>query len=541
MNKRILHAMNTILTKPQTVEGLGEVELHGTVNEPAHLLDVHGRSEQVVQEQGKNLADLTKFAANNNSDLKIENNSITANTDFFIYVTFKAKAGEVYYAKATVYDVQSDKTLVKNLIPYYWHGYATKGNVPEDVIKTDGYTLYILQDVECDLLVYNVKTGENRETVFSEIMISKEDILYEPFQPAMPSPEYPSEIYSTGGKLESHGWNLFDKETMVISNTTLKGDVFTRLPQTYDSIIANKYWIPEPSQDYTVFIDVLSDIQSYELSIKSDDRFYFDKQITYLKKGKNYVHVRTRDSFENVTIGSLWLAGPKIDREIKFKLQILKGHVNDVPYDRYRASSISLPELRCITDTNGNVVAEDILYIDREQKRAWVERQVESIILTGEEKYENAWYPNITCNIKKYANYNAKMICNYGTEARNGNITGTNICFSKSDAYWHWASADEAKAWIKERYENGNPVVVQYALLTPEIEELPYEPLQMSQYYTKITAESEVQPMIKIIANSLKIRGGYLLSRIIAAVPSKLVLTKQSTRTKIDARRWCYA
>lgn len=532
MLKRMLHAANTVLTKEQTVEGIGEVILRDTVNEPAHLVEVHGRSEQKVQEQGKNLLDDTEaYFMNASSNMLIRPVPALAPFVFdgdkraFGFV-IRVKPNTEYTFKMNGIEAQGlgQQIICTTEFAEYgnWDFYnlVLQTNVGDDTVifTTTNSTHAIL----CGVWFYPTpEAGTKISFENAQLELGSVATDYEPFRPAMPSPEYPSEIRNAGGKLASNGWNLFDREKMIEFSTGKNQIMY--IPITL-----------KPNTAY-VFRDNYGEWngKGVFLSIRcggnTDDTSHNVANIVDSNLGnrKEYIFITNESTMYYLRF---WKDPMNEILSLASEIELKEFCNKDTSYDCYRGSSITLPALRSIPDG-----IEDVLRVDGQTRRAWVERKVNEYKVTGRENefiftsgvYDRGSSTNVAidtshnvhaikggsnkaylCNCLKHVSsvWNTNGAVGYCVNVNQIHLRFPNTLLGVADDD---DSNAKKQAWInyvRSKYDSGNPITVCAPLENPVIEELPYEPLLMSQYYTSITAESEVQPMISV--NCLKICGG---------------------------------
>ncbi|MFI3325882.1 MAG: hypothetical protein R3Y35_06885 [Clostridia bacterium] len=172
------------------------------------------------------------------------------------------------------------------------------------------------------------------------------------------------------------------------------------------------------------------------------------------------------------------------------------------------SSSITIPNLYAIRDSNGNVIAQDTLYIDKEQKRMWVEQYFYEKTFTGTE----GWYyassaHNYAFGITAYSyDVNSGNLSSvYSTEYRGIHlnyryidktifINSAGIIITDSN----YTSTDLWKQYLSELYNSNTPLTAICQLKTPRTVELDYENLNTFPYITNIVSNSNVIPSIEV-------------------------------------------
>lgn len=333
-------------------------------------------------------------------------------------------------------------------------------------------------------------------------------------QPAMPSTEYPSEIISVNGEMASCGWNLLDcnPNSWLIGCATSWGAV----PGTkYDLVTKNheSHAVVEiPVLKNTKYGMFNFDTEHYRIYriIESDDDGLGWRNHAYYAYSINIeagffvtTEHTTKLIFEISTIPDSDGNTPPITEELIKAAPIIVQEgattISDFkPYDHYRGNSITLPTLRSLPDGT-----KDVLYVDRKNQRAWVERKIGETVLDGSERtwkiyYENenkhVYEVNINNALRNWSSLNVYCSHFKSETGRNmyiGDYTGsacsilqnTRCLFGSTDRTGIFESIDTFKAFLNE-----NPVTVQYGLIDPIIEELPYSDylLETEQYQTNI-------------------------------------------------------
>lgn len=218
-------------------------------------------------------------------------------------------------------------------------------------------------------------TGDSWQLQQEEIKDTDGNVI----QPAMPSPEHPSEIHSVSGEAVSCGWNYIGKNVDWIKGTYLYYQI--------------------PANDFTLLLldnDKDADISGVYLALTvTGDYGTPGNTVTWLINNGNLRMTELNNKKERYKYIAIFTATQEILDKLfrRFKLMIFSGE--RLPYDRYRGSTINTPELRAIRDNAGNIVAEDILWVDRTQKKAYVERNIGMKVFDGTEKikkYDNGLY-----------------------------------------------------------------------------------------------------------------------------------------------------
>lgn len=154
----------------------------------------------------------------------------------------------------------------------------------------------------------------------------------------------------------------------------------------------------------------------------------------------------------------------------------------------------------------------DRLIIDNKQKKAWMERNIERIVLDGSENYSlytdypiAGWGKFLLAGLPtaKFADLIVSSHFRYYVpwdytntvkrETLNFTSTRTQIIFKTSVA----TTVNVFKSWIFSQYSQGTPVKIEYQLATPIETQLDYETVKTFYPYTQIYTTSVVQPTIE--------------------------------------------
>ena len=222
MNKTLEKILEDELFENQTFEVEGNLQIKHTSEGTKMPITLVGNSYQKVTEQGKNLCDLTKakLQTSSKNDKVINNaNSITIipkNELIHNYVKYFFDLDITQYLGGKLY-LKVDKSRDNS--------FASLATFKDDGTKVDESVSQILdipaETVATQIGIYfyasNGESAIDLPVTFSDIMVSLEDIEYEPFVPDSPSPEYPSEIRNCGDNV-----NLFDESAWKL--TDIDGD-----------------------------------------------------------------------------------------------------------------------------------------------------------------------------------------------------------------------------------------------------------------------------------------------------------------------------
>ena len=479
--------------------------IEGTVNDAVDVLRVYGKSRQNSTSQGKNLFDLE-----NAPHKYIYNNKLVDNE---IYRLLKI-------TKPGTYTISSNTNL-----------YLT--TKLEDGVATNIYirlytgTSYTFSVTGTDFAICIKISGGPEDIIewtgLEKIQLEEGKIAtdYEPFVPDSPSPIYSQPIESVEGVLRSHGKNLIDLELLKDVQNWEKTDYDAEHPYYgYPHITVQGF---EIGKEYTIMVDSIPDIgESYYLCIMTflDD---VNKQVTWIYHRVNASYNHTLATFTaKSTEYYINCAGigrqDTVDKFMQLfpNLRIYEGKYDTLqPYERYRGNTITLPTLRGLPDGT-----RDVLTIDRTQKRAWVERKVgiHTVNTALWADWETGKRVILSAPGIKTPQYIGDCIgfCNIAKGIKNLNLKGFSTIKPYKAIYWYPDAANfgltgnetraEANAVLQE-FLSDTPFVCTYALAEPVIEEIPWTDdllLLTNQYYTSITADSDLDPDMEL---TLKILG----------------------------------
>jgi hypothetical protein len=185
-----------------------------------------------------------------------------------------------------------------------------------------------------------------------------------------------------------------------------------------------------------------------------------------------------------------------------------------------------------------NILGDDTLVIDDEQEKAWIERKVYHLILNGTETIgiggENYYSIALPLQSTPYGVGSKCTHFKYNNVASASMLHGDfKLASSGTTIYFKSNLADNNafKAFISEKSNNGTPVIVDYQLAVPVIEEIPYLIAKTFDRYTGISTDSPMQPSIKA---EVKILGnGNTVNFVELGVNDnmEITLTTPNTRT----------
>lgn len=492
----------SIPTQLLAIQSGKSAQILNTVNDKADFLKVRGDSWQKVQEKGKNMID------NNPAKWKIGYN-----------ISWHPIEGTAW-----VYGRSTDKACIEiPVLPNTKYGFFnsdTENYWISRIIESDndglGYVNHVFysnisQNVEqysftstanTTKLVFQLSTTPDSDSNLPDItedfiraiqitLEQGEPTKYTAFQPAMPSLEYSSEIKDVGGKMQSCGWNYYSGGDVEGTQNENSGTIQTIPPGTYT---------------------FTADVESSDTDNTKCFILFYNGTIMLngVTIGRGKGAQTTVTISENVTKFTCYASNSSLNSlgdTFSFRnIQIVKGDTTH-PYDRHRGNSITLPTLRGLPDGT-----RDVLYVDRKAKRAWVERKVWTDILDGSDDEDILFFSQtvgnfVTVKLSHDAIKYKKPLCNYF-------VGKTSAGYEKGITINHLSRAvilddvviqslDYFKEWI-----SNNNVIVQYALATPVIEELPYSDymLDTCQWETNISfvdCDENLNPEITAIIKTL--------------------------------------
>lgn len=362
--------------------------------------------------------------------------------------------------------------------------------------------------------------GDSWQLVQKEITDEEGNVT----QPEMPSPEYPSEILSVEGEMQSSGWNLCPTLINGIRIDSTNGQ------ESNNNNYTSSYFIPFDinNEYYLNNLDerLMSYVAGYDKNQEFVGRTTGAQRNSLLLKKNSFTNSlqegKSRDDIRYIRIVQYSTSNATVDKNKVYAPQLVKADGDLYPYDRHRGNSITLPILRGLSDGT-----RDVLYVDRKAKRAWIERNVGVAVFDGSE----AWSLP-TQNIPGFSFYritnffkvlHSDFVCThlkcyvdtlYGEILDNGATSypsSNQLIIVVENTIADSQSQTDVTEWtqyLKSQYDAGTPVTVQYALATPVIEELTYSDylLETCQYQTNIQfteLDEHLEPEIGVVCKIL--------------------------------------
>lgn len=455
----------SVPTQLATITSGRSVTIQNTVNDAVDMLTVKGDSWQLVQEQGKNLVNPDELEIGGLSGIAGEIFTTSTRIRIGFIPVEKGKkyvfSGYNYiFANTHVYD--SSKSRIGN----FYNG--------KEIVSGGKYVrVSFKKSTDEDF------TEEELQELKSTLMFEEGDTAtdYEPFNPAMPSPEYPSEIVSVEGEMESCVWNLFYIPDIDVNTIERSIECEISKPITVSMINDN--------------VELYKEIWRLRFSYKGGTSLYLTDGDT--KQPKTFF-ASEENPIMKITLRSTYILSGKYRN-----IQIEYG-TTQRPYDRFRGNSITLPVLRSLPDST-----HDTLYVDRRNKRAWVERCVGVAEFDGSEDENWKVDQNNGFSISVSDMKNGKLLGGYCNRFQSNKgflmqciifgYNNSNLFFSNT-----FDIADTLETW--KVWLSSNPLTVHYVLATPTIEELPYSEylLETAQYETNIHIDcnEHLEPEIEV-------------------------------------------
>ena len=280
------------------------------------------------------------------------------------------------------------------------------------------------------------------------------------------------------GQIVEYGKNLFDEVALFKNIALNSGYYYDKASKFCDSINGKLLLDYKENSQYTIALICRTD------STSSNVRFtinYSDGSRESMSIGNNTTDkLRTHITQQGKTVSDILLAYSSNDNVYLKDVLIYEGAIENPIYEPYTETVTTF-------FLNEPLRKEDILL--REDELLKVKRKIKKWVFDGTE----TWGSGFSTKLNKLAfsltdNFKAdktdlknvgKGLCNYfGYNSIGGDVANT-VRFSggtTDNVVWFYPldfeTVDEWKTWLAERYDNGNPVTMEYALATPEIEVL---------------------------------------------------------------------
>lgn len=354
------------------------VVVEDSLDDDADGLTVYGASEQTVTVQGKNLYDAEKYPFVDGRWVHKSTGVLSSND------VYKATEDYIPIAQNTTYTINYRVDGANPGIAFYDEDKVFISGIKENVgFTTPDDAVYMRFTVNID--------DENVQLEYGSEVTD-----YEPFVPDSPSPDYPAEIRSVGGSVTVQGKNLFDLSVENISYTNAQsisiedGIVTAVLPssnlQIYFNLVLNSgvtyriYNAGNYISNVTLFRDVDS-ATNVSAGSSSGGTITPTAQIFFVTL--NYPTATSYDAGDTYIVDLSQL-----------QLELGSEATDYEPYQE--PTTIEIPTLYGVGDV------KDVMYIDRAQERAWVERNFSTIFLDGVETVFTGCYTSSTSYVRAY-------------------------------------------------------------------------------------------------------------------------------------------
>lgn len=346
-----------------------------------------------------------------------------------------------------------------------------------------------------------------------ELQVENGDVVteYEPYTGEKPAPnyEYPQEVIfpNNGGTINTRivGKNLLREAAIPASSglngitATYEGNGIFHITGTFNGTtggtqLATTYFsIPiDPDSPYTLSCKLLEGslpirfhpfigLKSDSISFRNWVSVYMNPEYT-VGTTYSFTEIPSRSMHNPTHITRFWIYSHNDTLEAytaDFRIQVwLEKGDKTTQFEPYTEQNlpIAIEEglLGIPVDSGGNYVDEngkEYICDEIDYERGVYIQRIYSKTFDGTETLYNTWYPNVVYNIESsslYMKNGTNICCNYTTDLYVGNLYGSTIAFSNADKHG-FASADEMKDFMIEKYEAGDPVKV-YGILAKPIE-----------------------------------------------------------------------
>ncbi len=188
------------------------------------------------------------------------------------------------------------------------------------------------------------------------------------------------------------------------------------------------------------------------------------------------------------------------ENNILDNIQIEEGS-ESTSYEPYQKKIININLKGNNLCSNNDKTIEDELVI--ENSSAKINKKIGKVVLTGDENWTQASSNGGFTLIGYFSNNSTPNgLCNY-FKFNNTYLTWTkeNYCgFNTSNVFWvktsKFTTLAEFKAWLKAKYDAGNPVIIQYELAEPEVVDLGEVDFELLEGNSTLNVEEELKPTI---------------------------------------------
>ena len=468
---------------------------------------VNGNSIQYTSTQGKNLIP-TKFEHWESGHYSLSNGQKEPQSNRI----------RVPYLISTIPSTEYYFSITHPQATFVIRSYDSSGNFLRNKGSIISGIMSSLSDEHYfSVTIYNISASEyvigfKNKTILPVMYLNSEvDKSFQEFKPKTPSLFYPSEVKSIeNSKLIIETCNIFDINTMDITNTTKSNGILSLNPLVYDRILNKTTWVPKPNTDYTLVIDVLENTFNKDVSLITDNRFYFLTNFGTISAGTTGKYVftsKTREDFSGVTIGSLWFHSDNtITGSLKLKLAIIAGKYNSSEINKCNKTvkkEILLPVLRGFNGLYDTYNLTTGVYTKLFEKN--------KINNTVDWNDWNATVKRVVAgsNPERKTGFNSLGASNVATVLNNtmGGIDSIGVYSGNSAYYWYpdWfrmglreSDTMIAANSVLENWLSSNEVYYEYVLKTPIVQSL--SPFYYD-YIKYIYVDSEVDGILNVEYN----------------------------------------
>ena len=346
-----------------------------------------------------------------------------------------------------------------------------------------------------------------RLSVLEDTSITPEQFMYEPYG-AMPSPEFPSEIKCVQGNLQlvDIGKNIFnDKQaTVVLSSGADASTLPTGVKLTANKTNLEISCIAYKLDDLTNFVGKTVRMKANFSYTKNIDPRYnlglcdatgnIRQSIVYSDNSGETISLVVPDDLGETKYLCVWLyLNFNRDREYdigdtcEFNELIVTIDNEDMTYEPYQKTETYIDIGNNKLNSINDVADEHDLISGKGIKR------IGECVLTGDESiiFEKDGYIRARIKIDNSSKEGSRkpIISNYFKYALAVNDEGTGFMASGCFYFYlpkEYTTKAQYKQWLKDRYNEGNPVIFKWILETPQ--EFTTEPvnIQLRKGYNKI-------------------------------------------------------
>lgn len=181
---------------------------------------------------------------------------------------------------------------------------------------------------------------------------------------------------------------------------------------------------------------------------------------------------------------------------------VVKGE-KFIPYEQYQEKIINVDLKGNNLCSNEDKTIKDELVI--ENSSAKINKKIGKVVLTGDENWTQASSNGGFTLIGYFSNNSTPNgLCNY-FKFNNTYLTWTkeNYCgFNTSNVFWvktsKFTTLAEFKAWLKAKYDAGNPVIIQYELSEPEVVDLGEVDFELLEGNSTLNLEEDLKSNMSI-------------------------------------------